>query len=164
MKAYGIACILLGALWGMGVAARDRRRRRRLLSDLTAGVTRIGEEVRLSRLPLPDLLGRLADDCAPDAAAFFRTVAEGVRAGEPPGVRWRDAVRTLPLSTEDAQTLCELSTALRGDETQICNAAELASARLERSLGDMDRRASADLRQSAALLFSAAALLVILLY
>ena len=164
MKAWGIACILLGAVWGMQANLSERRRRRRLLSDLRAALARMAEEIRITRAPLPDLLGRLSATCAPDAAAFFRNVSDGARRGGTPSALWLTASDALPLSASDRQTLRELAPVLRGDEEQIRKAVKLASARLERSLQELDQSAAADTRQSAALIFSAAALIVILLY
>ena len=155
---------MLGAFWGTRVSVRERRRKRVLLSDLRAAFARMGEEIRLARIPLPDLLEGLAETCGPDAAAFFRTVAGGVRQGRPPSVIWGREADALPLSPTDRLTLRELSPVLRGDEEQIRRAVDVLSGRLERSLQDMDRSADADLRRAAALIFSAAALLVILLY
>ncbi|MBQ6206246.1 MAG: stage III sporulation protein AB [Oscillospiraceae bacterium] len=160
MKAYGIACIFIGAAWGMRAKVSERRRRRRLLSDLRSALARMADEIRMARAPLPDLLKRLAATCGPDAAAFFRAVAESGG----PSQAWGAASDALPLSAPDRQTLRELAPVLRGDEEQIRKALQLASGRFERSLQEFDRTAGAELRQSAALIFSAAALIVILLY
>ena len=164
MKAYGIACIALGALWGMRTNLSERRRRRRALSDLRAALARMSEEIRIARAPLPDLLARLGATCAPDAAGFFRAVSEGARNGGSPSALWSEASDALPLSAEDARTLRELAPVLRGDEEQIRKALKLASERLENSLRDFDKEAAAETRRTAALIFSAAALVVILLY
>ncbi|MBR4211699.1 MAG: stage III sporulation protein AB [Oscillibacter sp.] len=164
MKICGIACILVGALWGTRVSIGERRRRRGLLADLRAALARMGDEIRLARVPLPDLLERVAETCGADAAGFFRAVSAGIRRGLGPSGTWTEAADTLPLSDTDRATLREFASVLRGDEEQIRTAAALLSGRLERSLRDMDDAAPADLRRSAALMFSAAALLVILLY
>ena len=164
MKVCGIACIVLGALWGTRVSIRERRRRRGLLADLRAALARMGDEIRLARVPLPDLLERVAETCGADAAGFFRAVSAGIRRGLGPSATWTASADTLPLSDTDRATLREFASVLRGDEEQIRTAAALLSGRLERSLRDMDDAAPADLRRSAALIFSAAALLVILLY
>ena len=164
MKAWGIACIFIGALYGLRVNVRERRRRRALLADLRASLSRMADEIRISRAPLPDLLDRLAASCGPDAAAFFRAVADGTRQDGAPSALWREASDALPLAAPDRQTLRELSEVLRGDETQIRDACGVACRRLEESLGDADRNAASELRQSAALIFSGAALLAILLY
>lgn len=164
VKLYGIACIFIGACWGMGIALRERRRGRRTLSDFRAALTRMAAEIRLTRTAFPDLLERLADACAPDAASFFRSVAGAARHGDAPSVAWRDASDALPLSAADRQTLRELAPVLRGDETEIRQALELAATRFEDSLRELDRVAPGEIRQAAALIFSAAALLVILLY
>ena len=160
VKIWGIACIFIGAAWGMRAKVSERRRRRRLLSDLRSALARMADEIRMARSPLPDLLKRLAAACGPDAAAFFRAVAESGG----PSQAWGAASDALPLSAPDLQTLRELAPVLRGDEEQIREALQLASGRFERSLQEFDRTEGAELRQSAALIFSAAALLVILLY
>lgn len=164
MKAWGMLCIFLGAVWAMQANLSERRRRRRLLSDLRAALARMAEEIRMTRSPLPDLLSRLAATCAPDAAAFFRSVSEGARHGGAPSALWLAASDALPLSPPDRQTLRELAPVLRGDEEQIRKALTIAVARLERSLQERDQSAATETRQSAALIFSAAALIVILLY
>ena len=164
MKFYGIACIVAGACWGMGIALRERRRKRRILSDFRAALTRMAAEIRLARTAFPDLLERLADASGPDAAAFFLSVAEAARRADAPSVAWRNASESLPLSAPDRQTLQELAPVFRGDESEIRQALELAASRFELSLQEFDRAAPAEIRHAAALIFSAAALLVILLY
>lgn len=164
MKAWGIVCIALGALWGMGVTVRERRRKRTAVADFRAALARMAEEIRISRVPLPALLDRLAEGVHTDAGTFFRRVAEGARHGRAPSALWRASLHELPLSASDCQTLSEFASTLRGDEEQIRRAAELAAERLEKSLTEMDSAARTDLQQSAALIFSAAALLAILLY
>ncbi len=147
----------------MLISLSERRRRRGMLSDLRAALARMADEIRMARVPFPDLLGRLAVTCAPDAAGFFRAVSEGARHGGAASELWLTAADALPLSAPDAQTLRELAPVLRGDEEQICAALQLASERFERSLREFDQSAAAETRQTAALIFSAAALLVILL-
>ena len=164
MKAWGIACILTGAAWVTRVSIRERRRKRALLSDLRAALSRMGDEIRLARIPLPELLESLASDYGPDAAAFFRTVSDGIRNGRKPSELWTARTDALPLSPTDRAALREFATVLRGDEEQIRRAVTLVAERLERSLRDMDAASDADTRRCAALIFSAAALLVILLY
>lgn len=164
MKACGVACILLGALYSTYVSVRERRRRRALLSDLRGALSRLGDEIRLSRTAFPALLERLSESCGADAAAFFRTVSDGARCGRAPSVSWIQAADALPLSASDRATLREFASVLRGDEEQIRHAVSVLSARLERSLAEMDASAAAENRRSAALIFSSAALIVILLY
>lgn len=164
MKAWGVVCILLGAVYGTCVSVRERRRRRELLSDLCGALSRLGDEIRLSRVPFPELLERLSETCGVDAASFLRTVSGGVRQGRTPSVVWRREAEALPLSGVDRATLREFASVLRGDEEQIRRTVSVLSARLERSLQEMDASAAGDIRRSAALIFSAAALIVILLY
>ena len=164
MKACGVVCILLGAVYSTYVSVRERRRKRALLSDLCGALSRLGDEVRLSRIPFPELLERLSETCGADAAMFFRTVSGGVRQGRTPSVVWIQEADALPLSAVDRATLREFASVLRGDEEQIRRAVSVISARLGRSLQEMDASAAGDIRRSAALIFSAAALIVILLY
>ena len=164
MKAWGVVCILLGAVYGTYVSVRERRRRRELLSDLCGALSRLGDEIRLSRAAFPELLERLSEACGADAAAFLRKVSGGVRQGRTPSVIWAREADALPLSAADRATLREFASVLRGDEEQIRRTVSVMAARLERSLQEMDASAAGDIRRSAALIFSAAALIVILLY
>lgn len=161
-KLTGAALLLLAAALAVRISLGERNRRRRTLDDLSRALVRLAEEVRLSRASLPVLLGRLSTDCGPDAGAFFRDTASRLRRGE--GQAWRTAAAALPLDGADLRTVSDLGADLRGDEEQVRRALLTAADALARSGAEMDSCRAAEVRRTAALSFSAAALAVILLY
>ena len=100
-KLTGALCVLLGGALALWTGLSERNRRRAVLEDLRRGLYRLGEEVRLSRMPLPALLGILASDCGEDAAAFFRTVSACLRRGTGLEEAWQEAAASLPLPPPD---------------------------------------------------------------
>lgn len=164
LKLAGALCVLLGAGLYVGAALGERRRCRTALADLVRSLRRLGEEVRLARTPLPALLTALSADCGPDAGAFFRDGADRLRRGEELSAAWRTAADLLPLPDGDLRTVSALGPDLRGDGERVRDAVNAAAARLDQRCAEMDRTRGAEVRQTAALSFSAAALAVILLY
>lgn len=163
VKLLGSLCILFGGFLARWAQAAERRRKRDTLSDLLTALRRMAEEIRMARTPLPDLLERLSRDCGPDAAAFFRTVADAARQGVELSGAWAAAVEPLPLADGDKAGLQDLGKDLRGDEENICKAVSLVIYDLAKSAEEQDRRRPQEDRRATALCFSAAALLVILL-
>lgn len=163
VKLLGSLLILSGGFMARWAQAAERRRRRDTLSDLLTALRRMAEEVRMARTPLPDLLERLALDCGPDAAAFFRAAADAVRQGAELSGAWAAAAEDLPLAGMDKAELRDLGKDLRGDEESVCKAISLVIYSLAKSAEEQDRRRPQEERRATALCFSAAALLVILL-
>lgn len=161
MKAAGALCILAGALWGQLFYQRERRRRETLLSDLRLGLFRAAEEIRTARTPFPLLMANL--DRGP-AAGFFRGVSGRLRQGERLDQAWTAALRAFPMEEADKQILESLGPDLRGDETRIRAVLLEASGKLAERAQALARSRGDDTRRTAALFFSGAALLVILLY
>lgn len=157
----GSALILGGGLWAFLRVRGEHRRRRNLLSDLLLALERMGEEIRMARTPLPHLLDRLAADCRPEAASLLRAAARAARSGEDVGAVWRREAAALPLEPRDIEALRSLD--LGGDEESICKGISLVTHALTRSLEESDARRPQEEKRTAALCFSAAALLVILL-
>lgn len=157
----GSALILGGGLWAFLRVRGEHRRRRNLLSDLLLALERMGEEIRMARTPLPHLLDRLAADCRPEAASLLRSAAKAARSGEDVGAVWRREAAALPLEPRDIEALRSLD--LGGDEESICKGISLVTRALTRSLEESDARRPQEEKRTAALCFSAAALLVILL-
>ena len=153
LKLLGSACILAGGFLVQGARLSERRRQWDTLSDVLTALRRMGEEIRLARTPMPLLLEYLAKDRCPDAAAFLSETAECLRRGESLAESWRREVSRLPLPPEDVRTLEPLGAALGGDEEEACKAISLAAYELAKHAEE----------RAAALCFSAAALLVILL-
>ena len=164
MKAAGALCILIGAFLGQSFFQRERRRRQIFLSDLRLALFRAAEEIRTARTPFPLLLAEL--DCGAEAHRFFHGVSELLRRGEAPDQAWRAETLSLESSIgeEERRILESLGPDLRGDEERIRAALLDASEKLSERAEALERSSRDDTRRTAALLFSGAALLVILLY
>lgn len=160
-KLTGSCLILAGGVLIWLFQSRERRRRREVLSDLLTALRQLGEAIRMTRTPLPRLLEALASDCGPDAAALLRTSARAAERGEDLGTLWRAGVERLPLEERDKALLRSLD--LRGDEEHICKGISLVTYALAERLALLERRRSEEDKRGAALCFSGAALLVILL-
>ena len=163
VKAVGSACVLAAGFLAWRDQMAERRRQRETILDLLTALRRMGETVRMTRTPLPVLLSSLAEDCGPDAAAFFRGGAEALARGEPVYGTWAHMAEVLPLPREDRRTLATLGGDLRGDEENICKAVSLAVCELTSCAGKLEQDRPAEEKRTTALCFSAAALLVILL-
>lgn len=157
----GSVLILGGGLWAFLRVRGENRRRRNTLADLLGALERMGEEIRMARTPLPHLLERLAADCRPEAASLLRSAAKAARSGEDVGAVWRREAGALPLEPRDIEALRGLN--LGGDEESVCHGISLVIHMLTKSLEESDARRPQEEKRTAALCFSAAALLVILL-
>lgn len=140
----------------------ERRRKRDALSGLQAAFRRMGEEVRMSRTPLPVLLRALAADCGPPVSAFFAAAAGAAGAGENLPRVWREEAEALPLSPGDRAAVAALANSLQGDEENICKGILHVIHTLEKSASEAERKRPEEEKRAAALWFSASALLVIL--
>ena len=161
MKLVGSLCILAGGALAWQRQHRERRRRRDTLSDLIHALGRMSEEIRMARTAMPSLLTQLAADCRGDAATLFCRTAQAARRGEPLEAAWRHEAASLPLEAREIEVLQGLS--LHGDEVDICKGVSLVISCLTKALEDWDRARPEAERRAAALCFSGAALLVILL-
>lgn len=163
LKLLGSLFIAGGGLWAWGLQMAERRRRRDTLSDLQRAFLRMGEEVRMTRTPLPTVLAGLARDCGPEAAAFFSAAARAAGGGgDLPGV-WRASAEALPLEEGARSAVSALAGDLQGDEEKVCKAISHVSYTLLKSAEAAEKRRPEEEKRSAALWFSASALLVILL-
>ena len=163
LKLLGSACILAGGALAQAARLSDRRRQWDTLSDILSALRQMGEEIRLARTPMPLLLEYLAKDRCPDAAAFFNQTAEALRRGENLAESWQRELACLPLPLEDIRALEPLGAALGGDEEQACKAISQTVYELAKHAEERAAERKAEDRRAAALCFSAAALLVILL-
>lgn len=162
LKLLGSACVLGGGLLCWLTALAERRRARTALGDLLTALRRMREEIRMARTPLPLLLEALGSDCrGPETAALFRRSAEAARQGEGLEAVWRDGVRLLPLTPREREAIEGLT--LRGDEDCVCKGISLVITALARDIEELERQRPERDRRTAALCFSGAALLVILL-
>ena len=89
LKLLGSALIASGGVLAWYTQRAERRRRREALWDMQRALRRMGEEVRLTRTPLPALLLALAGDCGAEAAGFFTAVSRAAGAGEDLPEVWR---------------------------------------------------------------------------
>ena len=163
LKLLGSLCVLSGGglVWRSCLA--ERRRQRETLCDLLTALRRMAEEIRMARTPLPSLLDALAKSCGPEGADFFHQAAMAARqGGDLPGV-WRRGAEGLPLVPGDREELAALGDSLHGDEESVCKAISLVNHQLAKSLEETDRVRHQEEKRAAALCFSAAALMVILL-
>lgn len=162
-KLIGSICVLGGGAWVYFTQRAQRLRQRDTLLDLIAVLELMGEEIRRVRTPLPLLLEALSKGHSPSVSAFLARTAKGLHKGEPLDALWRREVKTLPLPPEEIRVLCVLGVPLGGDEEQACKALALAAAQLSRHCEERAAVWRDQDRQAAAVCFSAAALLVILL-
>lgn len=162
VKLLGSVCILSGGMLARWCRVRERRLRLDTLSGLLAALRRMGEEIRLTRTPLPELLEGLAV-CAGPAGLLFWAGAEAARTGGDLPAVWKGAAEELPISQEDQAALVELGESLHGDEESVCKAISLVISHLASSLEESRRRGPEEDKRATALCLSGAALLVILL-
>ena len=163
LKLLGSICILIGSVLTQGTRLAERRRQWDTLSDMLSALRQMGEEIRLARAPMPLLLEDLAKPLCPDAAAFFNQTSEALRRGENLAESWQRELSCLPLPPEDIRALEPLGAAFGGDEEQACKAISRAVYELAKHAEERAAERKGEDRRAAALCFSAAALLVILL-
>lgn len=160
LKLAGSLCVLAGGCLIWWRQLRERRRKRNTLLELTTVLRRMGEEIRMARTPLPQLLEDLAEDCRGDAATLLRSAATAARRGELSPV-WRREAESLPLTDRDRAALRGLD--LHGDEEKVCKELSCVAFQLANSAEEWERTVPEATRRSTALCFSGAALLIILL-
>ena len=163
IKLVGSLCILAGGMLICRANLAGYRRHLDTLSDLSMSLRRMGEEIRTLRRPLPELLHSLSSSCGPESADFLERIAGQAEQGEDLSAAWRHQAQTLPLSERERMAVASLGDDLRGDETQICGALELAAKMLAKSRDELEQNRQAEEKRTTALSLSAAALLVILL-
>lgn len=162
-KFLGALCVLGASLWGWLDRSRERRKQRETRLDILSALRRMGEEVRLARTPMPQLLLAVASDCGGEGAVFFRSTAQAARSGEPLAAAWTAAGKDLPLSGEEKRSLSELGQAFGGDEEQLCRRLALTVSVLQRRADETERCRAEEEKRSAALWGCGGALAVILL-
>ncbi len=162
-KLLGSLCVFAagGMVWWS--RRQERQKKRRLLSDLIAALGRMETEIRLTRIPLPRLLKRLAEGCGEETRAFFQDASRGLEAGETLAAAWNRAVEKLGLPDGDKQVLLTLQETMQGDEMSACKGISLAMEKLRNRLKELDNQRPEEEKRATALCFSAAALVVILL-
>lgn len=148
-----------GMLWWFQM--QSRRSRRRILADLMLVLRRMQEEIRMMRTPLPELLEQLAEPCGAETGKLLRDMAAAAVEGEAADIVWCKGVCGLPLSRQEREILSGLS--FGGDEEKVCKEISLALYTLANHVEELDLSRAEEEKRAAALCFSGAALLVILL-
>lgn len=163
LKLLGSLCVVSGGALAWYIQRLERRRERDTLSDIQRAFRRMGEEIRMTRTPLPALLRALAGDCGEPAAVFFEAASRAAAGGEDlPGI-WRAQAEALPLQERDKSVVSALVQSLQGDEENTCKAISHVTYELAKSAEEAERKRPEEEKRAAALWFSASALLVILL-
>ena len=160
-KLTGGILILTSGVLLRWMQLRERRKIREILHALLTALQQMGEEVRINRTPLPALLPTLTKQ--KEVQAFFQSVSNALQCGDPLSHAWIQHAGALPLPAEVHTIIEDLGTALHGDETAVCQAIASAVHRLAVVQTAMEQRRPQEEQQLTAWIFSAAALLVILL-
>lgn len=158
MKWLGSVLVCGGGFWWWRVCLGERRRQQRTLERLLAALYQLREGVRMGRMPLPELLEQLAD-----GERFFGDVLRELRQREGLSQAWKEAVDTLSLPPESRRAWCWLGSQLTGDEQHVLQTIGYTEQTLERQRRQMAEQQAEAERRTAAVCFSTAALLVILL-
>ena len=161
MKILGSLLVLGGGGLFWWFQMQERRGRRAVLAELTLVLRNMQEEIRMTRMPLPDLLEKMAGQCGTETAELLRDLAAAAAGGESVDAAWEDGVCRLPISGREREILLELS--FGGDEEKVCKETSRALYRLANCMEELDRSRAEEEKRVAALCFSGAALLVILL-
>ena len=163
MKLMGSLCVLFagGSVWWL--QHQEQRRRRQVLAELAAALDYMETSIRLNRTPLLPLFRQAARGRCHEVSQLFERSVAALAAGRSPEIVWCQAVSCLPVSETDKRALSELVNALQGDEASACKGILLARKELQNSLSQLEKQRPEEEKRTAALCFSAAALLVILL-
>ena len=143
IKLVGSLCVLFagGSVWWL--QHQEQRRRRQVLAELAAALDGMETSIRLNRTPLLPLFRQTARGRCHEVSQLFEGSAAALAA--------------------DKRALSELVNALQGDEVSACKGILLARKELQNSLSQLEKQRPDEEKRTAALCFSAAALLVILL-
>ena len=160
MKLMGSLCVLFagGSVWWL--QRQEQRRRRQVVAELVSTLERMETSIRLNQLPL---FRQAARGRCHEVSQLFEGSAAALAAGRSPEIVWCQTVSCLPVSETDKRALSELVNALQGDETSACKGILLVRKELQNSLSQLEKQRPDEEKRAAALCFSAAVLLVILL-
>lgn len=163
LKLAGGSCVLLGGFLLRWMVLQTRRRSRETLDELLLLLRQMGEEVRISRTPLPRLFETYEKTEQPEVRSFFSTIIQKLYDGLSLSDAWRTAVPSLPISNNCHMILDELGQSLHGDEEAVTKALALAVYRLSQERDAAEQCRTQEEQRITALTLSASALLVILL-
>lgn len=164
MKTLGSLLILLGFGGAWLGELRRWRREAETLDELIAALEAVSAGIRLTRTPLPRLLRRLGRSPRSGfAAAFLTEVAEALEQGQPLCPAWVAACNRLPLADGEREAIAGLGYKLSGDEAEVCHGISLVTNWLRKRAEEHRLEKRNRVRQTTAICFSSAALLLILL-
>lgn len=164
MKVLGSLLLLLGfgAIW-LG-ELRRRQRETETLDELIAALEEVSAGIRLNRTPLPRLLRQVGRSRrSGDVKAWLTGTAESLERGESLRPAWESGCRRLPIEDDAREIVAGLGYKLSGDEMEICKGILLSTDWLRKRTEERRKEKRDCFRQTTAVCFSAAALLLILL-
>ncbi len=130
LRWLGAGLILCGGLAARRTLLEGERRAQRTRRELAAALEAMRSEIRLLLTPIPTLLLRTYGG---EADAFFASVSERLRRGEPLGEAWRRPAEELPLPDAERQAVSALGARLDDSEEGACAALALCASALRRS-------------------------------
>lgn len=148
-----------GLLWWF--QRQERCSRRNTLADLMLVLRNLQDGIRMTRAPLPELLETLAKDCGTETAGLLRDMAAAAGKGTDVNAVWHTGIGQLPLLGRERDFLRSVS--FTGDEEKVCKELALALYGLAQRAEELERGRPEEEKRAAALCFSGAALMVILL-
>jgi len=164
VKALGSLLLLLGfgAIW-LG-ELRRRQRETETLDELITALEELSAGIRLTRTPLPRLLRQVGRSRRSEYVMVWLTgAADSLERGESLRSAWENACRRLPIEDDAQGIVASLGYRLSGDETEICKGISLSTDWLRKRAEERRKEKRDCFRQTTAVCFSAAALLLILL-
>ena len=160
LKGTGCLLLLLSAAIVQIERVRENCRELNTLASLCSALEYMAEVIRMELLPMPALLLRVCKRESPRVSAFFSAVEKQMSA-----CCFTEALRSnlpsLGLKSEEESILCELH--LTGDEESVIRQLEFTASRLRKQLQIKQEARHHQEKLTAALSFSSALLLIILL-
>ncbi|MEG2222535.1 MAG: stage III sporulation protein AB [Oscillospiraceae bacterium] len=157
----GLLLLGCGGAVQLSLVAEHRRELERLTAWRVA-LERMESDIALSLTPMPRLLARLGTGEGV-VGEFFRHLSLGLRRDIPLPALWQTALSALELPAEENAALSRLGGQLEGDEGQVRAALGAARETLASLQAEQKRQRSGREKLSAALCFSAALFVTILL-
>lgn len=158
MKWLGSILICCGGFWWWQLCLAERRRQQHTMEQLLSALYQLREGVRMTRMPLPRLLERAAEE-----VPFFGRVLRELQKNEELTAAWEQAAEELQLPPQSEKAWRWLGGRLTGDEQYVLQAMTHVERILEQERQQTAAQKGEADRRTAALCFSATALAVILL-
>ena len=159
----GSICIIGSGIFMLWQRKKENQRRSETLTDMIYALRNMADGVRLTRIPLPDLLEQIAQGSGKDTASFLRRISLAMRAGNDAANAWKCSCEALPIQKSEQAAVSAIAGCLRNDEESICKGIELSNCLLRQHKESWDKQRVEEERRTAALYILGALLLVILL-